>query len=48
MITRPHKSRIFYNKKLFDYPLRALDALTKLGFFESFLGDKNLLLRENL
>ena len=37
LITRPRKSRIFYNKKLFDYPLRALDALTKLGFFESFL-----------
>ena len=37
LITRPRKSRIFYNGKLFDYPLRALDALTKLGFFESFL-----------
>ena len=37
LITRPRKSRIFYNGKLFDYPLRAMDALTKLGFFESFL-----------
>jgi protoporphyrinogen oxidase len=37
LITRPRKSRIFYNGKLFDYPLRALDALTKLGFFESLL-----------
>ena len=37
LITRPRKSRIFYNGKLFDYPLRALDALTKLGFFESTL-----------
>lgn len=37
LITRPRKSRIFYNGKLFDYPLRALDALTKLGFLESFL-----------
>jgi len=37
MITRPRKSRIFYNGKLFDYPLRALDALHKLGFVESFL-----------
>lgn len=37
LITRPRKSRIFYNGKLFDYPLRALDALTKLGFFESML-----------
>lgn len=36
LITRPRKSRIFYNGKLFDYPLRAIDALTKLGFFESF------------
>src|SRR3990172_6894134 len=35
LITRPRKSRIFYQGKLFDYPLRALDALTKLGFFES-------------
>jgi len=37
LITRPRKSRIFYNGKLFDYPLRAIDALSKLGFFESFL-----------
>ena len=37
LITRPRKSRIFYNHKLFDYPLRAFDALTKLGIFESFL-----------
>ncbi len=35
LINRPRKSRIFYKGKLFDYPLRALDALTKLGFFES-------------
>ena len=35
LINRPRKSRIFYQGKLFDYPLRALDALTKLGFFES-------------
>jgi len=37
LITRPRKSRIFYNGKLFDYPLRAMDALTKLGFAESML-----------
>ena len=37
LITRPRKSRIFYNGKLFDYPLRAMDALTKLGFLESAL-----------
>ncbi len=35
LIMRPRKSRIFYQGKLFDYPLRALDAMTKLGFFES-------------
>jgi len=35
LISRPRKSRIFYQGKLFDYPLRALDALTKLGFYES-------------
>ncbi len=35
LITRPRKSRIFYQGKLFDYPLRAMDALTKLGLFES-------------
>jgi protoporphyrinogen oxidase len=35
MIVRPRKSRIFYNGQLFDYPLRAFDALRKLGLFES-------------
>ena len=35
LITRPRKSRILYDGKLFDYPLSALDALTKLGFLES-------------
>jgi protoporphyrinogen oxidase len=35
LITRKRKSRIFYQGKLFDYPLRAIDALTKLGIFES-------------
>jgi len=35
LILRPRKSRIFYQGKLFDYPLRAMDALTKLGLFES-------------
>ena len=37
LITRPRKSRILYNGKLFDYPLRALDALRKLGILESLL-----------
>ncbi|HJQ58528.1 MAG TPA: NAD(P)/FAD-dependent oxidoreductase [Vineibacter sp.] len=36
-IDRPRKSRIFYRRKLFDYPLRAIDALLKLGIVESFL-----------
>jgi protoporphyrinogen oxidase len=35
MITRQRKSRIFYQGKLFDYPLRALDALRKLGLIEA-------------
>lgn len=37
LITRRRKSRILYNNKLFDYPLRAIDALTKLGLLESAL-----------
>jgi len=35
LLVRQRKSRIFYQGKLFDYPLRALDALGKLGFIES-------------
>jgi protoporphyrinogen oxidase len=35
LLIRQRKSRIFYQGKLFDYPLRALDALGKLGFVES-------------
>ncbi len=35
LIKRPRKSRILYRGKLFDYPLRALDALRKLGLPES-------------
>lgn len=34
-LLRPRKSRIFYRGKLFDYPLRALDALHKLGILEA-------------
>jgi protoporphyrinogen oxidase len=34
-LDRPRKSRIYYRGKLFDYPLRAFDALTKLGVFEA-------------
>ena len=35
LITRQRKSRILYRGKLFDYPLRSLDALSKLGLQES-------------
>lgn len=34
-LQRPRQSRIFYDKKFFDYPLRPVNALTGLGFFES-------------
>ncbi|MDE1895482.1 MAG: NAD(P)/FAD-dependent oxidoreductase [Rhodospirillales bacterium] len=34
-LTRPRKSRIYYRDKLFDYPLRAFDALSKLGVAEA-------------
>jgi protoporphyrinogen oxidase len=34
-LTQPRKSRIFYNGRLFEYPLQALDALAKLGPVES-------------
>ncbi len=34
-LDRPRKSRIFYRGKLFDYPLRAFDALSKLGILEA-------------
>jgi protoporphyrinogen oxidase len=35
LLTRQRKSRILYDGKLFDYPLRPLNALTNLGIFES-------------
>ncbi len=34
-LDRPRKSRIFYKGQLFSYPLKPMDALTKLGLFES-------------
>jgi protoporphyrinogen oxidase len=34
-LMRPRKSRIYYNRQLFDYPLRGLDALKKLGIVEA-------------
>jgi protoporphyrinogen oxidase len=33
---RPRMSRIYYNGKYFDYPLRAVNALRNLGLFEAF------------
>jgi len=36
-ITRPRISRIFYQGKFFDYPLKAFNALSNLGFFTSFV-----------
>jgi protoporphyrinogen oxidase len=35
LILRERKSRILYRGELFDYPLRAFDALKKLGIMES-------------
>ena len=37
MLERPRRSRIYYNKKFFSYPLVAFDALRKLGIIESAL-----------
>jgi protoporphyrinogen oxidase len=36
-LERPRKSRIYYKRKLFDYPLKANDALSKLGALEAVL-----------
>ncbi len=35
MLDRPRSSRIFYNNRFFSYPLKAGEALRKLGIFES-------------
>jgi protoporphyrinogen oxidase len=35
MLQRPRSSRIYYQKKFFKYPLVAMDALRKLGFWKS-------------
>ena len=37
MLVRPRSSRIYYNGKFFAYPLRAFEALIKLGVFRSIL-----------
>jgi len=36
-ITRPRISRIFYQGKFFDYPLKAFNALSNLGLLTSFV-----------
>ena len=35
MLDRPRSSRIYYNQQFFNYPLKAAEALSKLGVFES-------------
>jgi len=37
LLERPRSSRIFYRGKFFSYPLRAVEALVKLGVVESAL-----------
>jgi protoporphyrinogen oxidase len=37
MLDRPRSSRILYRKRFFSYPLRAMEALLKLGIIESLL-----------
>ena len=36
-LRRPRLSRIYYNRKFFDYPLKPLNALAGLGLWESLL-----------
>jgi len=35
LLDRPRSSRIYYNGKFFSYPLKAFEALSKLGIIES-------------
>src|SRR5262245_62395632 len=37
MLDRPRSSRIFYGGKFYNYPLKGLEALIKLGILESIL-----------
>ncbi|HNJ59279.1 MAG TPA: NAD(P)/FAD-dependent oxidoreductase, partial [Chitinophagaceae bacterium] len=37
LLERPRSSRIYYNHTFFEYPLVALEALKKLGLWQSFL-----------
>ena len=48
MLDRPRSSRIFYNGKFFSYPLKAGEALLKLGLFESARCVLSLRLRPRL
>ena len=36
MLRRPRLSRIYYNGKFFDYPLKAMNALRGIGIVDSF------------
>ncbi len=36
-LMRPRMSRIYYNGKYYDYPLKAMNALSNLGVVEAFL-----------
>src|SRR5262245_13177794 len=36
-LRRPRLSRIYYNRKFFDYPLKPLNALAGLGLWQSIL-----------
>lgn len=36
-LLRPRLSRIYYNKKFFDYPLKPMNALSRLGIVQSML-----------
>jgi len=36
-LTRPRMSRIFYRGKLFDYPIKPMNALRGLGLFEAIM-----------
>ena len=36
-LRRPRQSRIYYNQKFFDYPLKPLNALAGLGLWQSIL-----------
>ena len=37
LLTRPRLSRIYYNQKFFNYPLKPLNALSGLGIWQSLL-----------